>query len=416
MQLNTKSFKLTRTEKRSQTVGRNFLCPVVEVKPFNPWQSIYYRDYKKSQKKNNCQIRNTVTKINHSASEPKIESLKVTQSQQNLPLISKPAAISATQHTKSVARVHSYNDDEGKEFELRPNISLNFPNSKSQIDKKLNCILNDNTEYFAHVMGKCICGMCTCGHCKCNHPKELNLGLRTKNEQSLYKQDYVPHCPQGKRKLRKQRTEQLASKEPFTADTLYRVDYIGMNPHKVVNPQSFSRIERPGYDDTLGKLKAPFPANSMYGEAYLNWQNTVPVVRFNDKEEYNKVKLPFNGKPSNQDYGNFKPEDVTDQVDNTMFGKQQFKNPLGPHGEFKGESTTHNAYQKIGAYDRPRNFKENHNKENNINSDGHFGTTYKDYNGEKPIICPAREIMSHARKEILTQSMRKYSDLLKKLA
>ena len=265
-------------------------------------------------------------------------------------------------------------------------------------------------------MGKCICGLCTCGHCKCTHPRELNLGLKSNNEGSLYKQDYIKHNPENKRQLRKQKTEQLAYKEPFTDNTLYRTDYRGLDPRKVVEPQNFERIEKPGYDDCLGKLKAPFPESSIYNETYLNWQNSVPVVRFNDKEEYNKLKLPFNGKPSNQDYGNFKPEDITDQVDNTMFGKQQFKNPLGPNGDFKGESTTKNAFKKIEAYDRPRNYKENQNKENNINADGHFSTTYKDYAGAKPPVCPAREIISGARQQMITQSMRKYSDLIRKLA
>jgi len=424
MQSNPKPVKLARADKRSRTVGRNFLCPVVEVKPFNPWQSIYYQDYRKSLKKNASQAPQQTLKAQHATAQQQTQQLRVSQSQANLPVIGKPNAGSydasvvpqrATQeHASALAKQPS--NDEGKEFELRPNVSTNFPNNKCARDRKLNCILADNTEYFAHVMGKCICGLCTCGHCKCNHPKELNLGLKVKNEQSLYKHDYVPHRPQDKRRLTKQKTEQLLNKEPFTADTLYRVDYISMNPHAVVDPQNFARIERPGYDDSLGKLKAPFPANTMYAEAYLNWQNTVPVVRFNDKEEYNKVKVPFTGKPANQEYGNFRPQDITNQVDNTMFGKQQFKNPLGPSGEFKGESTTHNTYKKIGAYDRPRNFKENQNRENNINADGHFDTTYKDYNGDKPNVCPAREILSNARTQILHQSMRKYSELAKKVA
>ena len=205
-------------------------------------------------------------------------------------------------------------------------------------------------------------------------------------------------------------------KEKFSGDSLYRADYISMDPRAVVDPQTLGRVERPGYDDSLGKLKAPFPAGTMYGEAYLNWQNTVPVVRFNDPETYNSMKLPFTGKPANRDYGDFGKGDLASQVDNRMFGKQQFKNPLGPSDEFRGESTTHNAYRKIDGADKVRNFKEPHNKENNINADGHFGTTYKDYNGQKPTICPAREILANARKETLQLSMQRYAENSQRLA
>lgn len=419
MQINTKQFRITRKDKRSQTVGKNFLYPVVEVKPYNPWQSIYLRDFKKSLKKNASQAPKMTIKNLNAASETRLHTLKVSQNQQNLPNISKAMTHSVKLPVRTTTfKIQSEveDEDEDKEFEIKPNISQVFPNAKSYQDKKLNCILKDNTEYFAHVMRKCICGICTCGHCKCTHPRELNLGLKPKNELSLYKQDYINHGPREKRRMRKQKTEQLAFKEPFSGDTLYRVDYVGMDPKKVVDPQNFQRIERPGYEDSFGKLRAPFPASSLYDETYLNWQNTVPVVRFNDQQEYNNIKIPFTGKPSNQDYGNFKPEDITDQVDKTMFGKSQFKNPLGPNGEFKGESTTHNTFKKIEAYDRPRNFKENYNKENNINADGHFKSTYKDYNGDKPTPCPAREIISTARQHMITQSMVKYSDLLKKLA
>lgn len=415
MQINTKPFRITRSEKRSQTVGKHFLCPVVEVKPFNPWQSIYIRDFKKSLKKN-VSLGPKMMKEGTKAMEQRPQQTMVTQSQKCLPVIVKPCSMTQEQAPRVNFRVESQVKDEGREFEIKPNMSEVFPNMKSHQDRKLNCIISDNTEYFAHVMGKCICGICVCGQCKCKHPRELNLGLKNNDEKSMYRQDYINHGSRARRELRKQKTEQLAYKEPFGGDTLYRVDYISMNPNKVVELQKFSKIERPGFDDTLGKLKAPFPGNSSYGETYLNWQNSVPVVRFGDKEEYVKSKLPFTGKGLNQEYGNFRPEDITNQVDNTMFGKSQFKNPLGPDGAFKGESTTHNAFKKIDAYDKPRNYKENHNKENNINSDGHFSTTYKDYAGEKPQKCPAKEIISDARKQMIDHSVQVYSGLIKKIA
>ena len=430
MQASTKQFRISRTDKRSQTTGKNFLYPVIDVKPFNPWLSSYIKDYKTSIRKNTSLGPKMMKTAKGKTPNPKPQSLTASQSHQNLPSLIKSSNEPREEPNKlkfepqdnyqKSAKVNfkpnTKQEDDDREFELKPNMSEVFPNNRSAKDRKLNCILSDNTEYFAHIMGKCICGLCTCGQCRCNHPREINLGLKNVNDQSLYQRDYVKHNIPGKKQLRKQKTEQMVFKEPFSNNTLYRTDYISMDPNKVIEPQRLHQLERPGYDDCLGKLRAPFPKNSLYDETYLNWQNSVPVVRFNDKEEYNKVKVPFTGKPSNKDYGNFKPEDITDQVDNTMFGKQQFKNPLGPHGQFRGESTTHNAYKKIGAIDRPRNYKENQNKENNINSEGHFTSTYKDYAGTKPPKCPAKEIITNARQQMIEQSMKKYSDLVKKLA
>ena len=414
MQTKTKQFRISGYGKRANSVGKNFLHPVIDVKPYNPWQSTYIQNYNKPLKRNASQVPIKSKKPVNNSSQPIFQPVQAVQSQKDFKVVSNPLTIIQEQKNNSNVKEQPQ-EEEGKEFEIKPNISEVFPNKKSYRDRKLNCIIADNAEYFAHVMGKCICGLCTCGKCKCKHPRELHLGLKHINEQSLYKQDYIKHAAPAKRQLKRQGTEQFISKEPFADNTLYRTDYVKLDPEKVIEPQRLDRIDKPSYEDAFGKLKAPFPKSSLYKETYLNWHNSVPVVRFNDKEEYNKIKFPFMGKASNKEYGNFNPEDITDQVNKSMFGKQEFKNPLGPNSNFRGESTTHNTYKKIEGYDQPRKYKETHNKENTINAEGHFNSTYKDYAGTNPPSCPAKEIITQARQQVIDQSMRKYSDLLKKL-
>lgn len=400
------SNKITNIGSRARTIEKSLLFPQVTVNPYNPWQTVYKQDYNKQMKRS----RSVANKREIGKKEARRTSFKIKTKTKQDTSHKMSYSLSQSQINPCTKRKVKINPNE---FEI-PSSQLNRTmKDRNYHDKKLDSIVSENKAYFAHLVGKCLCGTCTCGHCKCDHPKTLNMNIKQHNKDSTYTADYVPYKNCRKRTLKRQHTEQLRNPEQFTGNSTYKADYIPLDPTNINKSQKVEFVKNEGIDDSLGKLRAPFPASSVYTENFLNWKDSVKVLRFAKDMSNNRVKLPFHGKASNQAYGNFGPDDLLQQVNKENFGKPQFKNPLGPCMKIKKQSSSRNAFQPMHGVQKPKKFSDNKERDLKVNFNGHFKTSNGEFNGQKAPICPAKEIIVNANKQLLSQSLRKYSGMLK---
>lgn len=76
-------------------------------------------------------------------------------------------------------------------------------------------------------------------------------------------------------------------------------------------------------------IKIPFSKHTSYQQDYLNWEaKGKPVTIANPYIMQTDNRYPFYSRVSNDCYGNYK-FDEAERVSASMFGKQQFKNPIG---------------------------------------------------------------------------------------
>ncbi len=400
------SNKITEVGTRARTMEKSLIFPVLKVNPYNPWQSVYKTDYHKQMKRSRSMVHRKEIKQNEAKRTSfKIKSkVKADNAQPMRHSISKPEFKQSANQKEKI---------DPNEFVIPPNKLNRTLKDRNYHDKKLDSIVHENTAYFAHLVGKCLCGTCSCGHCKCDHPKTLKMNIKQHNKDSTYTNDYVTYKKCSKRKLKRQHTEQLRNPEQFKGNSTYKADYVPLDALNINKSQKVEFVRHEGIDDCFGKLRAPFPLSSVYTENFLNWKDSVKVLRFGKDAATGRVKLPFNGKASNQVYGNFGPDDLLEQVNKENFGKPQFKNPLGPAIKIKNQSSSRKAFTQMNGVHKPKKYSDNKERELKVNSNGHFKTSSGALNGQRPPQCPSKDIVMAANKQLLSQSLRKYSQLLK---
>jgi hypothetical protein len=399
------SNKITEIGTRARTMEKSLIFPTVQVNPYNPWQSVYRQDYNKQMKRSRSMANKKESKVREAKkSNFKIKTkTKLDNTQSMRYSLSKPEFNQSAIQKEKI---------DSREFEIPSNKLNRSLKDRNYHDKKLDSIVNENTAYFAHLVGKCLCGTCSCGHCKCDHPKALNLNIQQHNKDSTYTHDYVTYKNCNKRKLKRQHTEQLRNPEQFHGNSTYKADYVPLDPNTINKSQKVEFVRNEGIDDCMDKLRAPFPLSSVYTKNFLNWKDSVKVLRFGKDISQSHIKLPFHGKSSNQVYGNFGPGDLLEQVNKENFGKPQFKNPLGPSIMIKKQSASRNAFKPLNGVQKPKKYSDNKERELKVNANGHFKTSSEALNGQRPSPCPSKQIVMAANKQLLSQSLRKYSQLL----
>ena len=161
----------------------------------------------------------------------------------------------------------------------------------------------------------------------------------------------------------------------------------------------------------IRNLRAPYPKKSIYKENFLDWGNSLPNIFFKPKNIKSKKKLPFIAKSSNKAYGNYSLSDLKNINFKQKFGKQEFKNPIGPNLKFKIISTQKQDFKNIFSEKTkggPKDFLKGGVKEKMDfafpSYKGKFDTSTGCYGKYKPVLCPAKVLL---RKE-------EYEDFLKK--
>lgn len=274
-----------------------------------------------------------------------------------------------------------------------------------------------NTKEFAGEMQKIIKGMCICGHCKLCHNKKLNYGLGP-FDTSTYKDDFPEHPLQSKMDLLpKHRVSHQAlggTQMPMTS----------LNKKDFKDPGLVSTISaRPveiSNSNGIQLMGAPFPKKTSYAQDFIDWKQKEPVGIIRPSVlDRNKFKLPFHGKPSNREYGNFPLAETRKPLNGaSKFGKSQYENPLGPTRPFKATTNYNTDYQpfeleddgNFGVNSRPK--RQDHTA-NACDFPSRFKTTYQDYSGN-PVkakgTCPAKGLVKEVKQRIdklgLTSSFR----------
>jgi len=266
---------------------------------------------------------------------------------------------------------------------------------------------SSNTKEFAQTMQKIIKGLCTCGTCRLCHLQRQNLGLGP-DKISTYKEDYPEHPLQGTSLLHlmpRKFNKKIGAKTKIPMVSTQKLDFV---------PPGYTKTESCKPDDIsnsngIQMMGSPFPGRTNYKDDYIDWKQTNPVgiIRPSNLDR-TKFKLPFHGKPSNREYGNFPLEETMKPLNGAKkFGKSQFDNPLGPSMGFNGTTNYKDDYIPFeldeddqGVNCRPKN------KDNIANSkkfDGRFKSTYQDYDGnpmKKRGPCPAKKLLGGVKQEV----------------
>lgn len=157
-------------------------------------------------------------------------------------------------------------------------------------------------------------------------------------------------------------------------------------------------------------MGAPFPKQTNYNTDYIDWEQKEPLGIIKPSNlDRSKFKLPFHGKPSNSEYGNFPMEDALGPLQATHnFGKYNSDNPLAPKTGFNGTTCYTDDYI---PFDNSENFgnqscnkpKKSDNIANAKAFPGRFKSTYKDFKGEQMNnegICPAKKVLGGVRHQV----------------
>jgi len=255
----------------------------------------------------------------------------------------------------------------------------------------------------AHLIRTCLCGTCTCGKCKCEYARNPLLdSKKCLVKESTYKNAHDWKVPTDFRRY-KALPDASISFITKTDDSIYKTDYHPFAKDHFAISKNFQVEPRNGDNqDGTKHLKAPFPKLSTYKENYPDWENRCkPVIIGRPIEGTTDGRFPFFGKVSNQEYGDFRLEDAERPFDAKEFGKQQFKNPIGPEIEIE-HATNHNINFKKPEKD------EIHRSRRSLKDQPHqaqpvfknqFKTSYQNYNVAQPELCPSRKITIELKKK-----------------
>lgn len=207
------------------------------------------------------------------------------------------------------------------------------PRDPNFISKNLKIFLNQQDEYYPYLCeGKCLCGTCICGKCRCVHFKYKTENSDPLNFTTIYQQDYQPWDIQ-RRYPTKITPEGVVFSLPKDYSTQYQAHYKVPNKLPGADDTLFPNIAKmTSIDPFARKLQAPMSKESTYKLDYPNWEaNKMETIQpFNPNTRTNI--LPFFGKPSNKEYGDFYVQGINPKTEiHTNPDHKKTENPLGPN-------------------------------------------------------------------------------------
>ena len=256
-------------------------------------------------------------------------------------------------------------------------------------------------------MQKIIKGLCTCGKCRLCYLQKHNLGLGP-DKMSTYKEDYPEHPLQAGSMLKlmpRRNKKKILAKTRIPMVSTQKMDFTPPGYTETLNckPDDISN------SNGIQMMGTPFPGGTNYKTDYIDWKQSEPVgiIRPSNLDR-SKFKLPFHGKRSNNDYGNFPLEETQKPLNGARkFGKSQYDNPLGPSMGFNGTTNYKDDYipfqldeDSQGVNCRP---KDQDNIANSKKFDGRFTSTYKDYDGnplKRKGPCPAKKLLGGVKEDV----------------
>ena len=273
--------------------------------------------------------------------------------------------------------------------------------------KSIPSLTSNNTKEFAESMQKIIKGLCTCGTCRLCYLQRKNLGLGA-DKMSTYKEDFPEHPLQGTSMLQlmpRRNNKKILSKTKIPMISSQKLDFVPPGYSKTLNckPDEISN------SNGIQMMGTPFPGGTNYKTDYIDWKQSEPVgiIRPSNLDR-TKFKLPFIGKGSNNEYGNFPMEETMKPLNGAKkFGKSQYENPLGPSMGFNGNTNYKDDYVpfKLDEDAQGDNFrpKDKDNIANSKKFNGRFTSTYKDYDGnplKKRGPCPAKKLLGGVKEDV----------------
>jgi hypothetical protein len=264
------------------------------------------------------------------------------------------------------------------------------PHNSDFIIKNLQTLLGQKNEYFPLIGGKCLCGDCICGKCKCVHFKYKPI-KKNDNMKTIYQQDFIKFDMDKPKPLK---TPPELYLFPFKKNLSTQYGAHFKKPDTIKD--NFDLINKAKLDNIepfRNSLRAPCTKNTKYQLDYPDWGvscNPELIPPFNPKS---MIKIPFHGKNSNADYGNFyklnevpKPIKQINQDSNT--------NPLGPNIPINYNTNYQKDYIKF-----PNELLEPIQKKipqdnlflNNEKFQNQFKTAQRDHDGRQGnLICPVQ--------------------------
>lgn len=200
------------------------------------------------------------------------------------------------------------------------------PKGSDFIVKNLQTLLGQKNEYFPHIGGQCLCGDCICGTCRCVHFKYKPLKIPNDNLKSLYQQDFVKFDIDRPKALKTPGELHLFPfKKNYT--TQYGTHFKKPNCLK----DNFNLVNKAKLDNInpFKGLKAPCNKQTRYKLDFPDW-GACPTESIKPFNPNSSIKIPFFGKGTNGDYGNFyKKNRVPKKV--MPVNNEKNRNPLGPN-------------------------------------------------------------------------------------
>ena len=384
------------------------------------WASTYKVEYEKilnrraslqklSTKHSNDKSIQHNSPINHANSRPSINR-KATQSLPQINTDQKECF-----KNNAPGKRHMIISQKTEENDAAPKDQCKHTNNRKSERRLLN-VYARNQGYFAHVSGACLCGICRCGGCKCDNPRKLSVPVEPLNKSTAYRDSFT-----GKEAFEKtgpiRKSCQLIPKFKESANpSIYQGDYGPIDSKFVsMSKQIDSQLPVRTNQVAMKKLKAPFPKQSVYKENFPDWVATTkpmkidcPVISTTDN------RFPFFCKVTSKDYGNFTQGDVTKNFNRQLFGKQQFKNPIGSELVLSLTSTNQEFLNKALGQTKEPVIAQKRLRMSKVTIDpsipnfmNQFKTNYQEYGQAKPEICPSKVIILKKNRDSIFHAARK---------
>jgi len=380
----------------------------------NTWASIYKRDFNSIAKHlaqktlDPVSIRKTKDQILQLNSKPGLETNTASQNDEALPPIIHGSRPSENNESKSNLLRHSKSSVFGECMDknlveqcvrvppIEPTNGADIDGIRKQAKASL---------MLSHLVRTCICGTCTCGKCKCDYAR--NPWFDSKKflvQESTYQDAHGWKAPSNYRQY-KPAPDASISVLTKTQNSIYKTDYQPFLPDHFALTKNFNLEPRNKDNDAGTKhLQAPFPKLSIYKENYPDWENkNQPITIGRPNEGTTDKRIPFFAKVSNREYGAFKLEDAERPFDSKQFGRQQFKNPIGPEIKIALSTNHKEDFKKpdMDATNQSKRSSKEHAHQTEPHFESQFKTSYQNYNFAPPEMCPSRKILIELEKKTM---------------
>ena len=263
------------------------------------------------------------------------------------------------------------------------------PKGSDFIIKNLQTLLAQKNEYFPHIGGKCLCGDCICGTCRCVHFKYKPLKIPNDNLKTIYQQDFVKFDINRPKPLKAPAELHLF---PFKKN--YTTQYGTHFKKPIPLKDDFNLINKAKLDniEPFKGLKAPCNKHTRYKLDFPDWGicPTESIKPFNPKS---LIKIPFYGKGTNGDYGDFYNKNQVPKIVKPV-NNEKNRNPLGPNIPINYETCHKKDFVKF-PNDLLDSIEKKIPKDNLFLNKEKFKNQYRsvqrDFDGkQRGIICPVK--------------------------